>query len=198
MGSGKSSLAQLFAEWGAALVDADKLTHQVLQRPEVMAGLQEAFGDDVVGRDGRLDRPEVGRRAFASQRGWRLLNQVVRPPLEKRFWEEVERLQAAENRMVVVDAPLLFEWESRERFDVIVVVDADEGLRIERVKVRSGLTDAEIRQRMAYQMPAAEKKRQADFVVYNNGDPGDLQRQAKKLWLVLRQKQREYSLPPGD
>lgn len=191
MGSGKSSLARFFAEWGAALVDADRVTHQVLERPAVISGLQKVFGADIVGEDGALNRPEVGRRAFASKQGWQLLNQVVRPPLEMRLWEEIDRALAEGNRPVVVDAPLLFEWASQERFDAIVVVDADEELRSERVKARSGLTDGEIRQRMAYQMPAAEKKRQADFVIENNGDLVDLERQARELWQVLQQKQRK-------
>ena len=187
MGSGKSSLARLFAEWGAALIDADRLTHQVLERPGVISGLQEAFGVDVVREDGQLDRSEVGRRAFASKRGWQLLNQVVRPPLEKRLWEEVEQMVTAENRPVVVDAPLLFEWESQERFDAVVVVDADEALRIERVKERSGLREGEIRQRMAYQISAAEKKKRAGFVVRNNGNWDDLIKKAREVWQVLQQ-----------
>lgn len=186
MGSGKSSLARLLAERGAILVDADRVTHRVLEGEEVIKALRDAFGEGVVDTCGHLDRSEVGRRAFSSEDNWRLLNRVVRPPLAAALWEEVERAERmAAGEIVVVDAPLLFEWDSQERFDAVIVVDAEEALCIERVEQRSKLGEQEIRQRMAYQMPAAQKRELADYVVNNDGDLDDLRCQAEKIWREL-------------
>jgi len=194
MGSGKSSLARLLAARGGILVDADAIAHRVLDRPEVLQALQEAFGRDVVDAGGRLNRPEVGRRAFASQAGWQRLNRIVRPPLAAELWREVEQAKkSAGEIMVVVDAPLIFEWEVQDRFDAVVVVDADEEVCVARAAGRSGLSKIQIRQRMAFQLSAEEKKERADFVVDNSGDLEQLEEESARLWeeLAKRRNKRE-------
>jgi len=189
MGSGKSSLARLLAARGGILVDADAIAHRVLDRPEVLQALQEAFGRDVVDAGGRLNRPEVGRRAFASQAGWQRLNRIVRPPLAAELWREVEQAKkSAGEIMVVVDAPLIFEWEVQDRFDAVVVVDADEEVCVARAAGRSGLSKIQIRQRMAFQLSAEEKKERADFVVDNSGDLEQLEEEAARLWEELEKR----------
>ena len=191
MGSGKSSLARLLTERGAILVDADRITHRVLGGEEVIQALREALGEDIVDARGDLDRSEVGRRAFSSEENWRLLNRIVRPPLAAALWGEVERaVKMSEGKIVVVDAPLLFEWDSQERFDAVIVVDAEEALCIERAKQRSKFSEEEIRQRMAYQMPAERKREKADYVVDNDGDLDQLRRQVDRVWRELRDRQK--------
>lgn len=192
MGSGKSTLAHLFADWGARLVDADRVAHQVLQNKGVVVRLQEAFGRDIVREDGELERREVGRRAFAGPSSWKLLEEIVKPSLAAQLWQEVEDARVVSGEgMVVVDASLIFEWGEEERFDVMVAVDAEEDLRISRAQSRSGMSAMEIRQRMGFQMPAAEKRRKADFVVENSGGMEALQNQAGKIWGILWHRQEE-------
>jgi len=191
MGSGKSTLAGLFAGWGAGLIDADRVAHQVLQKKGVVVRLQETFGRDVVGEDGELRRQEVGRRAFASLKRWKRLEEIVKPSLAAQLWQEMDDAwgSRAEGGMVVVDAPLIFEWGEEERFDVIIAVDAEVELCISRARDRSGLSAMEIRQRMGFQMPAAEKRRKADFVVENGAGLEELQNQAGKIWEILQVRQ---------
>jgi dephospho-CoA kinase len=191
MGSGKSTLARLFADWGARLVDADRVTHQVLQNKGVVVRLQEAFGRDIVRADGGLIRQEIGRRAFADPSSRELLEEIVKPSLAAQLWQEVEEeLGVSGKGMVVVDAPLIFEWGEEDRFDVMISVDAEMNLRISRAQSRSGMSAVEIRQRMGAQMPAAEKRRKADFVVENSGSMEALRNLAGKVWGIMRQRQK--------
>jgi len=94
-------------------------------------------------------------------------------------------LHSAGSGVVVFDASLIYEWGSEARFDRVVVVDADEEIRVSRALARGGLQEAEIRERMARQMDPLEKKARADYVVDNNGNLGDLAVQANRLWREL-------------
>ncbi|MBN59840.1 MAG: dephospho-CoA kinase [Gemmatimonadetes bacterium] len=187
MGSGKSALAQMLVDLGALRVDADAVAREVAADAEVAARLLAAFGGDLRDDAGHIDRRELGRRAFRTAEGSRRLEEIMRPPLA----EAIEcRLAAAEGvaaaAIVVFDAPLIFEWGTEGRCDRVVVVDAAEELRIERVRKRSGMAEGEIRERMARQMDPAQKKARADYVIDNNGDLAALHRQARGLWAELQ------------
>ena len=186
MGAGKSTLARFFVEWGGILVDADRIGHAVIERPQMRAALKTAFGDGIEGADGSLDRRELGRRAFADEAGKERLNKIVQPPLEVELWKQVERANGPDYaNIVVVDAALIFEWDRADRFDVVVVVFAAEQVQIERVAQRQNLERAEIRERLAAQMPAAEKISRADFALENNGSVRQLEEKAARLWAKL-------------
>ena len=187
MGSGKSSFARELEELGAKRIDADRVGHQVIARPEILRDLLAAFGEDLISPAGKLNRRELGRRAFADEASCTRLNQIVHPLLEKELKIQIDRARnrGSEN-VVVVDAALIFEWGDLQRFDVIVVVDAKEEVRIERL-IRGGMiSEAEVRRRMACQMPVGEKTAKADWVVDNNGSLEDLRREAENLWPRLR------------
>ncbi|MEW6752549.1 MAG: dephospho-CoA kinase [Candidatus Latescibacterota bacterium] len=184
MGSGKSTLARLLVERGARLVDADRIGHRVLEEPAVAGALQQAFGADVRRADGSVDRPLVGERAFASRQSWETLNRIVRPPLAAALWDAVAHARQAPG-IVVVDAPLIFEWGEEGRFDVVVVVEAHEETRIRRARQRLGLSEEAVRRRMRWQVSTTVQRRRADHVVDNNGPPEALSGQAETLWCAL-------------
>lgn len=192
IGSGKSSLARLLAKRGAALVDADHLGHQVLEIPEVIAALVRTFGAAIADSQGKVVRKELGKLAFASQEGFEGLSRIVRPFLETRLWEEVAGAEGpARDRLVVVDAALIFEWGVQSRFDLIVVVDASESLRRQRAAARQGLSEEEVRKRMAWQLPAREKAACADLVVRNEGAMEELEQAADLVWQQIAGWQRK-------
>ena len=186
MGAGKSALAQMLAEFGALRVDADEVAREVAAIPAVIEHLQAAFGRDLLGPDGRLDRRKLGRRALRSDEASQRLEAIMRPPLaaaiERRLTQAVEE---AGDGVVVFDAPLIYEWGNEGNFDLMVVVDAEEERCMSRVQQRSGLPVCEIRQRMARQMDLKEKKARADLVIDNNEDLAALAAQAKALWAEL-------------
>ena len=183
IGSGKSAFSGLLVDRGALGVDADLVAREVADDPAVVQQLKEAFGEDLLDNEGKLDRRGLGRRAFVSDQGSQLLEEIMRPPLAHAIWRKLERAkQSAASGVVVFDASLIYEWGSEARFDRVVVVDADEEIRVSRALARGGLQEAEIRERMARQMDPLEKKARADYVVDNNGNLGDLAVQANRLW----------------
>ena len=186
MGAGKSALAQMLAEFGALRVDADEVAREVATIPVVIEHLQAAFGRDLLGPDGCLNRRELGRRALRSDEASQRLEAIMRPPLaaaiERRLTQAVEE---AGDGIVVFDAPLIYEWGNEGNFDLMVVVDAEEERCVSRVQQRSGLPACEIRQRMARQMDLKEKKARADLVIDNNEDLAALAAQAKVLWAEI-------------
>lgn len=186
IGSGKSTLARLLAQRGALVVDADKLGHTVLARPEVVAALVGAFGPGVLDTEGRISRPELGRLAFADPEAYARLGAVVRPILEALLWDEVaSALGNAKGEPVVVDAALLYEWGVAHRFDAVVVVVAPEEERCRRAAARQGVAAAEVRRRMQFQLPPAEKAARADLVVDNGGSLADLEAAAGEVWRFI-------------
>lgn len=186
MGAGKSTLARMLAELGALRVDADEVAHEVATIPAVLENLQAAFGRDVLRPDGCLNRPELGRRALQSAEASQRLEAIMRPPLEAAIQRRLAQAVAEANgRIVVFDAPLIYEWGSEGNFDRIVVVDAEEERCVSRVQQRSGLPVGEIRQRMARQMDPNQKKARADVVIDNNAGLAALAAQAETLWAEL-------------
>ena len=186
MGAGKSALAQMLVEFGALRIDADEVAREVTTSPAVVENLQAAFGRDLLGPDGSLNRPELGRRALRSDETSQQLEAIMRPPIsaaiERRLAQAVEE---ASGGVVVFDAPLIYEWGNEGNFDRIVVVDAEEERCVSRVQQRSGLPICEIRQRMARQMDPEQKKARADFVIDNNKGLDALAAQAEALWAEL-------------
>jgi dephospho-CoA kinase len=191
LGAGKSTLARLLVHWGAVLVDADEVARRIVARPEVLGQLQQVFGQDIVDEQGRLQRRELGRRALASDAAHQRLEQIVRPPLAEALWQELEEArQRAGEGLVVLDAPLLYEWGAQDRCDLVIAVDADETVRHERLARRSGWSRAEILQRLARQLPAAQKRVWADYAIDNSGDLAALEQQARALWQQLQDRRK--------
>lgn len=187
IGSGKSTLARLLAGRGAVLVDADRLGHQVLELPQVGAALVQAFGGRITGEHGEVRRRELGRLAFASAEGFAQLNQIVRPFLEPLLWQEIARAEGpAGDRLVIVDAALIYEWGVAERFDLMIAVDAPRHLRRRRAAARQGLTEEEVERRMSWQLSAHEKAARADLVVQNAGTLAELEQAAEGVWRRIR------------
>ena len=187
MGAGKSALAQMLAGFGALRVDADEVAREVATIPAVIEKLQAAFGRDLLGPDGRLNRRELGRRALRSDEASQRLEAIMRSPLSAAIERRLARaVEEADGGVVVFDAPLIYEWGNEGNFDRIVVVDAEEERCVSRVQQRSGLPVCEIRQRMARQMDPKIKKVCADFVIDNNEGLDVLAAQAKVLWAELK------------
>ena len=180
IGSGKSTVADLFVELGAALVDTDAIAHE-LTGPNggAMPALIDAFGPAVADARGALDRAAMRRRVFADVAVKARLEGVLHPQI--RALADA-RCHAANTPYVILAVPLLIESGSyRERCRRIVVVDCPETLQVARVMARSGLTAAEVEAIMATQATRTERLRAADDVVTNDHDLMNLQPQVSRL-----------------
>jgi dephospho-CoA kinase len=181
IGSGKTTVADLFARRGAALVDTDAIAHE-LTGPlgAAMAAIAAAFGAAVLRPDGGLDRAAM-RAVVFSDRSARMRLEAILHPLIRQQSEA--RCEAAANApYVVLVVPLLVETGSyRQRADRVLVVDCDESVQISRVMARSGLAAEDVRAIMATQASRAERLAVADDVVLNEGGLEALLSQVEEL-----------------
>lgn len=186
IGSGKSTVARLFAERGAAVIDADALARAATADPVVLQEVAATFGQDLV-TDGELDRARLGAVVFADPEARAKLNAVIHPWVRREREAKVAALSARTPppAVIVHDVPLLFEVGLDAEMDKTIVVDAPLTLRLARAAARSGLTSDEVRTRDAAQLPLAEKVRRADFVIDNSKTLGDVAREVEAVWREL-------------
>ncbi len=182
-GTGKSTVAEIFRELGAGVIDADELARNCLRpgKPEYRKVIGR-FGDKILGPGGEIDRKALAGLVFADHRLRRRLNRIVHPAVIRKLEEALDR--SAEPVKVAV-IPLLFETGLEHQFDYVAVVKAAGETVRERTSAARGMTGEEIELRRAAQLPLAEKIRRADFVIDNNGPLSETRRQAEEIWAKL-------------
>ncbi|MEH2551145.1 dephospho-CoA kinase [Bradyrhizobium sp. AZCC 2262] len=162
IGMGKSTTAKLFIEAGVPVYDADAAVHKVYEG-EAAPAIEAAFPGTTV--DGKVDRARLSARVVHDQAAIKQLEQIVHPMLgasRQKFLEEAERSGAP---VVVMDIPLLFETGGEKRVDAVVVVSTDAATQRERILARGTMTSEALDGILARQLPDAEKRKRADFVV---------------------------------
>lgn len=167
--AGKSTVARLLAELGAAVVDVDALGHEVLARPDVTRRVADLLGDDVLTDEGDLDRMRVGKAVFADERLLADLEAIVHPLVGERARKLLHAARTSA-RIVVLDAALLFEGGLERFCDEVWFVDADVETRRRRTMETRGWSPDELDRRAARQLPVAEKRRRADVHLLNDDD----------------------------
>lgn len=180
---GKSTVAQLFVERGATLIDADVVARQVV-RPETegLAGVISQFGREVLHPDGTLNRAALGARVFGDPAELQLLNAILHPLIDR----EIRRqLAAADALVVILDAALLTEMGLDRLCDVVVVVWADVAVQRRRLMQRNQLSAEQADQRIAAQRSHEERLEHADHAIDNSAGLPELERQADAIWNKL-------------
>jgi dephospho-CoA kinase len=189
IGSGKTTVAGLLAERGAAVVDADAITRRV-QQPgtPVFDTIVAEFGPEVVAADGTLDRRRLAGLVFDDPDRRRRLERIVHPAVVEESRRQIEALGAT-HPVVVYDVPLLVE-ATRGGFDAVVVVDVDPEVAVARVVASGRLGEADARARVAHQASREERRAVADRVVDNSGTLDDLRRHVDELWTWIEAQER--------
>ena len=183
--AGKSTVAALFRGWGATLIDADALVHELQAAGSpVLAAIAARFGAAVLRADGALDRAALRARVLADPTELTALNALMHPAVAARRRELVQAARRRGDRIVVSDIPLLFEADDPTGFDAIVLVDAPEAVRRARLAKR-GLPAGEAERLMAAQQPAADKRARSEYVIDNSGDLTALEQSARAVWQAL-------------
>jgi len=182
IGSGKSTVARALARRGAVVIDADVIAREVVEPGEpALAAVVERFGPGVLDGAGRLDRPKLAALVFDDAAARADLNAIVHPRVAA---ETARRIAAApSDAVVVIDVPLLVE-AARSGYDAVVIVEAPEDVRLERL-VGRGMSPDDARRRMAAQASDAERRKVADVILDNAGSEDDLERQIDALWSQL-------------
>jgi dephospho-CoA kinase len=184
-GSGKSTVAEMLGELGAAVVDADEATHAVYEPGTAgFDAVVREFGDRYV-KDGRIDRSRLGELVFNDADARRRLNDVVHPLV--RDWMAQRTAEAIERgaEVVVQDVPLLFENSLERFFSSIVLVYVPEHLQIERLVAGRAFTPEHAHAVVAAQMPIEDKRGRAHHVINNSGPLDETRAQVKAVWKQL-------------
>ncbi|MFE6446809.1 dephospho-CoA kinase [Nocardiopsis dassonvillei] len=191
IGSGKSAVAAELAAYGATVVDADAIAREVVEpgTPGLEAVVAE-FGDRVLTPDGRLDRPRLGEIVFADEASLTRLNAIVHPLVGERSAQLMEEAVASGVEVVVYDVPLLVENGLGPLYDLVVVVDAPDAVRVDRVTANRGMPREQVEARIRAQADRDTRLAAADLVVDNSGTREELTERVAQLWRELLERAR--------
>ncbi len=168
IGSGKSTLVRIFAQLGVPVYDADSRAKAVMVEDEILVShIKNLLGANAYNSQGGLNRAEISQQVFNNAQLLQQLNALVHPALFKDFDNWVLQQNAP---YILKEAALLIESESYKNLDVLIVVLADEEIRLKRSMARDGATQIAILARMRNQMPQEEKAKFAQFIIQNNDD----------------------------
>jgi len=193
IGSGKSTVARMLEKLGATVIDADAIVHE-LQEPgtPLVQELAEAFGPEIVGKDGALKREELGRIVFGNEAARERINAIVHPKVGAEFARRLVAAKAARVPLIVLDIPLLFEGRkagSRSaasmQTESVIVVWAPRATQLARQVERDDRPLDDAQARIDAQIPIDEKRDQADHVIDNSGSVEETERQVAELYEAL-------------
>ena len=179
--SGKSTVATMLEELGAVIIDADALAREVVAKgtPGLEAVVQE-FGEELLGAEGELDRPAMGRLVFGDEQARKRLEAIVHPLVFERI-VELEQV-ASSDAVVVHDIPLLAEAGRSGEFDHVIVVDAPPDVQLERMQAERGWTEEDARSRIRAQATPKDRRAIATHVIENTGTREDLRNRVAEVY----------------
>lgn len=180
---GKNTVADMFQSFGADIIDADLIVHQLLKNDlSVKQKIVSSFGESILNDKGDIDRQRLGRMVFGNPDYLHSLEEIVHPAVIETMSVMTKQKLASEGcTAVVVNVPLLIEKNLMDTVDFVVLVHADEDVQMQRLAQR-GLSREEALQRIRSQMPSSEKAQFADFIIYNNGFLSDTAGQVREVW----------------
>lgn len=182
IGSGKSLVANYLFSLGAEVIDADQLARQAIERGST--GFNEvvaSFGDSIL-KDGDIDRRALGELIFNSDEQRKVLEAIIHPKVQQALARAREAL--TEDQILVYEIPLLVETNAKDKFDLVITVEAPLVARIDRLKKR-GLHQSEIEKRIASQASPEARKAAANIIIENDGTEEELLRKVEAIWEEL-------------
>lgn len=188
IGSGKTAACRILEALGARVFYADAVAKRLMHEDEALrAEIKNAFGAESYDAQGRLDRKHLAAVVFGSDENVETINALVHPRVREAFGAEKARAEADGAQLLVHEAALIYESGADAHLGAVAVVDAPEEVRVERAAARDGVPEKAVRARMGHQLPPAELRRRADFVIANGGSLADLRREVERVYdAVLR------------
>lgn len=188
IGSGKSTVAKLFADHGATIIDADAISRELMEPGQhVLAEVVETFGDHLLDKSGRLDRARLAEIVFNDDTARERLNSIVHPAVRAEATRLREAALAADphEAVVIQDIPLLVETGQADRFDGVIVVDTDRDTRLHRLVENRGMETEDANARIAAQATDEQRREAADWIINNSGTLAETQAQVDAIWAKL-------------
>lgn len=187
IGSGKTTAAMILKSFGAIIIDADKIGHNVVDNSkELQKKLQKEFGKDILSKTGKVNRKMIANRAFQNEISKKKLNSLVHPYLLKELQKQIIKYHKKDN-VVVIDAALLLDWNYDKKVDYVLVIHSSIEKRIRRLKKR-GISRFDAIARNKSQLPFREYQRRADKVILNSSTIENLKKKLAVLWQSFRMK----------
>jgi len=185
--TGKSTVAAMFAEFGAPVIDADAVVHELLAGdPGVKGRVLEAFGEGVKAADGSIDRARLAHVAFKDKEGIAKLTGILYPAVRERIGRWFAEQKANGAPAAIAEVAMLYEGGATHIYDVIAVVTADRATQLERFIQRGGTAD-DFSARLAHQWPLERKEKKANYIINNNGPREATREQVERLWAALQE-----------
>lgn len=195
-GAGKSTVRKLLKAKGAAVIDADSVAHEVADNSlSCLTDIVEHFSCMVLDEKGKLNRRALGRIVFSDRKKLTLLNKIMFPYIVSAIKGQVTAYEQAGAQIIVIDGATLIESGCAKMCSVLVSVTADEETRLTRIIHRDGISKRDAVRRVSAQNPEEFYIKASDYVIKNNGTPGDLERAAEK---VLDEIERDKSEPAAE
>jgi len=185
--SGKSTVAALLAAHGATIIDADLLAREaVLPGTAVLAAIVDHFGSSVLQADGTLDRPALRQHVFRDTGARDALNAIVHPAVGRLRDARLAHATQRGDAVVISDIPLLFEVGLAQAFDGVILVDAPDSARLDRLTRDRGLSRDEAHAMIDAQWPSARKRAGATWIIDNDGPSEQLPARVAELWQTIQ------------
>ncbi|MDQ7056597.1 MAG: dephospho-CoA kinase [Persephonella sp.] len=185
IGTGKSTVAGIFKEFGAYVISADKIVHKLLEEEEIKEKIREEFGD-VFTPEGKVDRKKVAQVIFENEKKRKVLEGILHPlvfrEIEK-FFKKIEKKDP--EAVAIAEVPLMIETGSYKNYDIIIVVYAPRNIQLKRL-IEKGLSREEAEKRIKAQMPVEEKIKYADIVIENTGSIEELEKEVREIYEILK------------
>ncbi|MCM3002767.1 dephospho-CoA kinase [Priestia koreensis] len=184
--SGKSTVSNMLKEMNIPVIDADVIAREVVEPGEkAYEQIVEAFGEEILAADKTLNRVKLGSMIFADEQKRTTLNGIVHPAVRQSMLSQKETLIEANEPIIVLDIPLLFESNLTHLVDKVLLVYVDESVQLERLIKRNDLSEQEATNRIASQMKLIEKVPLADAVINNNGSVEETKQQLLSVLAFL-------------
>jgi len=194
IGTGKSAVSNMFRELGAFIIDADKLSHEVVEPgKKAWKEIIDNFGREVLNDDQTINRQKLADIVFSNKEKLQILNSIVHPAVLAEDARLVEEQRGKNPQgLVINDIPLLFELGPElmsQLADIIIVVYCSPEVQLKRL-IDRGMTEADALNRIKSQIPIQEKVKSADFVINNDGTPEETRQQVRQIYNTLMKKDR--------
>ncbi len=190
IGTGASTVAQMFKELGAIVIEADQVGREVVAPgSETLQKIVGIFGPKVLAKDETLDRQKLADIIYKDEAARRRLNALLHPLIRRRIVEEIGRLRDEQpDAIVIVDVPLLLDTTGPEAFELdgVIVVSTDRATQVKRLRSRDKISAEDAERRLAAQRAVAEKAEDADWVIDNSGSEEETRRQVDMMWEELQ------------
>lgn len=181
IGSGKSSVAAEFGKLGCAVIDADRIAHQLLDTEDIAQKVRDAFGVEVFDADGNIDRAALGERTFENSENVARINDILHPEILVKCRQLLAEYNNADIKAIILDLPLLVEVGWDKKCDILIFIDCPEPIRAQRTEKNGHL----LKKRENFQISLDNKLKIAHYTINNHSDLSALAEQVVRIFSII-------------